>query len=118
MRARLAAVLAAAVVFAPGWGADRPADSVRPSNDVAARILAPTFDEAAETRTAGSTQKRFDRVGPRSEPSKLLPWQSVSGTPARPLGLILAAATVVAPLQALEGRLPRLGRAPPYPLTV
>lgn len=117
MRARLAVLIAIVVVFAPGWGADRFAGEKRGPSDVGARMLAPTFDEAAD-RATGSAQKRLDRASPRSEPSKLLPWRAANGVPTLPLGLILATAVALSSFRPFEGHRPRLGRAPPRLLTV
>jgi hypothetical protein len=46
MRSRLALVLAAAVVFAPGWQGGTTPEPLRGS-DLAALVLAPTVDEGA-----------------------------------------------------------------------
>ncbi len=46
LRSRLALLVAAAVVFAPGWQGDGSPTPPRGS-DLAARVLAPTFDQGA-----------------------------------------------------------------------
>ena len=117
MRARLAVLIAIVVVFAPGWGADRSAGQKRGPSDIGARMLAPTFDDAADS-AIGSAQKLLDRVSLRSEPSKLLPWRAADGVPTLPLGLILAIAVALSSFHLFEGHRPRLGRAPPRLLTV
>jgi hypothetical protein len=116
MRARLAVLIAAAVVFAPGWGADRVAGSDRGSDEVGARMLAPTFDEASD-RNAGSAQKRLERFTPRTDSHKLLPWLPGNDFPTAPLGLVLAAALAISSFRSFENDRPPTGRAPPYLLT-
>jgi hypothetical protein len=46
MRSRLAIVVAAAVIFAPGWYGQAPPQQPH-AGDLVARVLAPTLDEAA-----------------------------------------------------------------------
>lgn len=50
MRARLVLLLAAAVVFAPGWGDGEALWGSNTASDLAGRVLAPTFDEASVER--------------------------------------------------------------------
>lgn len=62
MRSRLVLLLAAAVVFAPGWAGGASAAQDGGSTDLAARVLAPTFDEAtAERTTRKASDKQLDR---------------------------------------------------------
>ncbi len=116
MRARLAVFLAAVVVFAPGWGSEQFAGGKRPSAEVGARMLAPTFDEAAER--GGSFLKRLDRLSPTGEPNKLVPWASSTTAPNPPMGVLLTALIVLALLSATDPLRSRTERAPPHLLTV
>jgi len=116
MRARLAVLVAVSIVFAPGWGGDQLAVENRSSVEVGARMLAPTFDEAAE-QDAGRTQKRLERPSTRSDRSKLIPWRTTSDSPTLPLGLVLTAAIAVAFFHVSGDSRQRSGRAPPHPLT-
>lgn len=116
MRAKLAVAIAVALVFAPGWGGERSAAQNDGSTEVAARMLAPTFDEA--DTNAQSAQKRLERQSPRSDRSKFTLWRSGSDTPHMPLGLILASTFAVAFLRQLRDPRTRPRRAPPLPLTV
>lgn len=117
MRAKLAVVIAVAVVFAPGWGAERFAGETRSSVDVGARMLAPTFAQAAE-RTTFSAQKRLARHSPSAERSKLVGWGPTGDSPNLPLGLILAISLAIYFFHPRQDPRPRPGRAPPHPLTV
>lgn len=58
MRSRFVLLLAAAVVFAPGWGDGASQSRLGTSSDLAARVLAPTFEEANADRTAKQAPAR------------------------------------------------------------
>lgn len=71
LKVRFAILVVLAVVFAPGSGGYEV--SATPSgSDMRARMLAPTFDEAAE-RSIGGLHKRSERTIPVSEKLSLLP---------------------------------------------
>ncbi len=113
LKTRLAVVVTLAVVFAPGSGGQADAERAS-SSDVGARMLAPTFDEAAE-RSIGLIHKGSDRAPSRNQ--KMFSWIPSVSAP-EPFSLLLPALLVTALL-----RLPRIqrfhsGRAPPHPLTV
>ena len=57
MRSRFTLLIAAAIVFAPGWSG-RAAPSHEPGRELAARVLAPTVDEGA-LQTAPSVKKQL-----------------------------------------------------------
>ncbi len=114
MTAKFALLVAAAVVFAPGWGVAHDSDP-GPASAVAARMLAPTFDEA--DRSSVAVHKRQARVDFGRLDTKLLPWKLPMSPPA--LGvLIFVALTTLVLLDAVELRRPDSERAPPRLLTV
>jgi hypothetical protein len=119
VRAKLALLVAAAVVFAPGWP---PSDgsSVHPAGDsLAGRILAPTVDEANVASDAAAVKaKRLERVKPRAGSWKTVAGRSASSSLPPPaslwwplLAVAVAGAIALAPS-------PRSPRAPPQVLTV
>jgi hypothetical protein len=69
MRSRLALLIAAAAVFAPGWyGQEAPQHPG--GSDLAARVLAPTVDEGAIREAAADLKHQLSsRQGKRSRPS-------------------------------------------------
>lgn len=71
MRSRLVLLLTAAIVFAPGWAGGASAAPNGSSSDLAARVLAPTFDEATADRT---TRQRSDKQLDRGKTRAL--WQN------------------------------------------
>lgn len=115
VRAKLALLIAAAVVFAPGWGAAREA-KVAPDAAVAARMLAPTFDEAAD-QTSVAVHKRQARIDARRLDGKLLPWRLPPSPPTLALLILVALAALVV-LDAVELKKPDSERAPPRLVTV
>jgi hypothetical protein len=116
VRPKLAVFLAVAVVFAPGWGGHQLAGGERPSAEVGARMLAPTFEEA--TDRGSSVLKRLDRSSPIGKSNKLV-WWVTSPTPIIPfLGPLLAALIAIALISATEALRSRSERAPPLLLTV
>ena len=65
MRSRFALLVAAAVIFAPGWQGQGPPQHSQGS-DLAARVLAPTVDEGAISRAAtGIKHELSDRHAKR-----------------------------------------------------
>jgi hypothetical protein len=69
MGSRLALVVAAAVIFAPGWYGQEAPQHPR-SSDLAARVLAPTVDEGAMREAAADLKHQLSsRQGKRSRPS-------------------------------------------------
>lgn len=115
MRAKLAVLVAVVVVFAPGWGSLREVDSSVEAS-VAARMLAPTFDEAAD-QTSIAVHKRQARLDSRRVDAKLLPWRLPTSPPALALLLVLALAALVV-VDRGGFREPNSERAPPRLLTV
>ncbi len=116
MKANLAILVAVVVVFAPGWGGDLGPEQALPSPDVAARILAPTFDEAVD-RGAGSVHNRLERHSSRGDTYTLV--TSTPVVPAlQPRELVLAALVAVALIAVGGSRRPHVGRAPPLLATV
>lgn len=114
MRSRLALLLAVAVVFAPGWAGGASAARDGSSSDLAARVLAPTFDEATADRTTKqASTKELDRGKARS------PWhkQIVGLADVRdfepPLLVLFAAVSGLTAAAARRPRLFRPQRAPP-----
>jgi hypothetical protein len=67
MRARLALLMAAVVVFAPASPGFEPSGE-RPRGSVAARMLAPTFDEGMLQRTPGPDELARAWEGQRPRP--------------------------------------------------
>jgi hypothetical protein len=69
MRSRFAPLIAAAVVFAPGWYGQEAPQYPRGS-DLAARVLAPTVDEGAMREAAADLEHQLNsRQGQRWRPS-------------------------------------------------
>lgn len=114
MRSRLVLLLAAAVVFAPGWVGGASAARDGSSSDLAARVLAPTFDEATADRTTRqASDKQLDRGKTRS-----LWHNNVGGLAdadgfAPPLLVLLAAVIGLAAPATLRPQRFRPQRAPP-----
>jgi len=112
VRTRIALLVAAAAVFAPGWGADAPA---RSTSSVVGRMLAPNLEEGSIASPQGAT--RGLSTWDRSQPTSL--WPKISARPSQYSGLfsleLLCAAVAVAVLfgRALRPT-PRSPRAPPY----
>ena len=113
MRSRFVLFLAAVVVFAPGWGAEAPLSRLGTSSDLAARVLAPTFEEAKAERTAKQAPTRELEGKTRSL------WHThlagvTEGSGLQPPPLVLLAAVIG--LAAVAARQPgffRPQRAPP-----
>ncbi len=119
MRAKLALLAAAAVVFAPGWQASDAVPGRPAGVDLAARILAPTFDEASAVSQADrGAYKALDRAKTRKPSSKFFAWQSAAYDP--PSSDFLWSALVAVVLLAVTAGSPstRSPRAPPLLLTV
>lgn len=114
MRAKLAVFAAAAVVFAPGWGAEGIPQQKPSPSDVAARMLAPTFEEADRST---SVKKRSERPKPRDTGNNYLSFLTVSSEPEPPRELILSAIVAFAFVTACQSRRTRSRRAPPLLLT-
>jgi hypothetical protein len=69
MRSRLALVVAASVIFAPGWYGQEAPQHPR-DRDLAARVLAPTVDEGAMREAAADLKHQLgSRQGKRWGPS-------------------------------------------------
>lgn len=113
MRSRLVLLLAAAVVFAPGWAGGAPgARDARPSD--LARVLAPTFDEARSDRsTKQASTKEFDRGKTRSLwHNNVVGLAEARGFQPPPLVLLAALLGLIA-AATLRSRLFHSQRAPP-----
>lgn len=118
MRSRLVLLLAAAIVFAPGWVGSASAARDGSSSDLAARVLAPTFDEATADRTTKrASTKQLDRSHSRSLWHKNVIGFADAGGFAPPLLVLLAAVIGLTAAATLRPHLFRPQRAPP-PLTV
>lgn len=119
MRAKLALLAAAAVVFAPGWQVSDVATWRSGGSELAGRILAPTFDEASPaSQSDRGAHKRLDRAKPYEVFSKAFAWQGAASQLPSFEQLCLAV-WVVLLLAAVAG-LPstRAPRAPPRFVTV
>ena len=118
MRARVALLLTAAIVFAPGWGGAEAVATQGPLSDLAGRILAPTFDDAnSDVRSKGAVAKRFERGKLQTSLSNAASAIAAS-RPRPPRELVLAALAVFALLTSLRFSIPQTPRAPPHLLTV
>ena len=118
MRAKLAVVVAVAVVFAPGWGASASVARSQAPSDLTGRILAPTFEEGSLERLGKvGLAKGSYRGKPRPFVTKLV-LAVASPAALHPPTPFLLAALVVLAFRASR-RIPTVGaqRAPP-PLTV
>ncbi len=118
MRAKLALLAAAAVVFAPGWGATESGGrAVTP--DLAGRILAPTFEKASagSQPEIGRWHHALEQSKPRSSSSRVVAWQSsgrsVSLFERVPIGAPVALLLVLVAFVAAA----RSPRAPPHLVT-
>lgn len=118
MPGRWVLLLAAAVVFAPGWAGGAPLSLNASSSDLAARVLAPTFEEASTDRTAKkkASTKEADRQKAWSS------WDSHASLVAdarrlQPPPLALLATVIgMAAVATLRPRVTRAQRAPPHPV--
>ena len=112
MRSRFVLFLVAALVFAPGWG-DESLSRLGTSSDLAARALAPTFEEANAERTAKQTVTRELDGKTRSL------WHThlagvAAGAGFQPPSLVLLAAAIgLAIVAARQARFFQPQRAPP-----
>ncbi|MDQ3646289.1 MAG: hypothetical protein M3345_05060 [Actinomycetota bacterium] len=114
MRSRFVLLLAAAIVFAPGWAGGASAARDGSSSDLAARVLAPTFDEApAERTTKQASTKQLDRGQSRRLWHKnVIGFADAGGF--EPPSLVLVAAVIGLTAAArFRPRLFRSQRAPP-----
>ncbi len=118
MRAKLALLVAAAVVFAPGWPVSDGSAPDPMGEALAGRILAPTVEEANVVSDAAAVKaKRLERVKPRAGSWKTVAWRSASSAmpaPAPVWGPLLAVVLAAAIALALSTRSPR---GPPHVLT-
>jgi hypothetical protein len=119
MQAKLALLVAAAVIFAPGWQASDAVTGRPAGAELAGRILAPTFDEAnAASQVHRGAYKRLERPKPRGVSSKVFAWPTAA-CELPPLGHLWMAAPLALLLPAVGGALStRSPRAPPPHLTV
>ena len=118
LRAKLALLVTAAVVFAPGWDASDAVARAPAGGELGGRILAPTFDEASASPEADRRRERLERARFRGVSSKAFGWQGpASGLPQLEHFWIAVAAAVL--LASIVGaRSTRSPRAPPHLLTV
>lgn len=115
IRKKLALFAAASVVFAPGWGARDDAAGPRPTVELAARILAPTFDEAS-IRQESPAHSAVDRG---KQP--ILPKGSVAAAIRSVVPLLEQVGVAAAGIWLLLNARPATSsspRAPPLPLIV
>jgi hypothetical protein len=113
MRSRFPLLIAAALVFAPGWHGQEAPHYPRGS-DLAARVLAPTVDEGAiREATTDAAHQLGARQAKRWRPSFSLAGALTLGLGAIALLILWAAAFHREPLPRLFRFRYRLSRAPP-----
>jgi hypothetical protein len=117
---KLALLAAAAVVFAPGPQASDAVNGRPTGAELAARILAPTFDEASPASQAESDRayKRNERAKP-DEPSSQAHDARFAASllgPPEPLWMALSAVLLLVPI--LQVLSTRTSRGPPDSLSV
>lgn len=113
MRTRLALLVAATVVFAPGWQGDGSREPPRGS-DLAARLLAPTVDEGAIRDAAADVKHQLDarqaKRGPNVTSATVAAF-SFAATGLVILWVLASCRRRFSPLPALHAP---LSRAPPH----
>lgn len=113
MRSRFALFLAAAVVFAPGWGGDEPLSRIGTSSDLAARVLAPTFKEASAERSAKQAPTKELDGKTRSLWHRHIAGVAGGGGLQPPTLVLLAAVVALTAVATRQARFLRPQRAPP-----
>jgi hypothetical protein len=114
MRSRFPLLVAAAVIFAPGWYGDGPPEHPRGS-DLAARILAPTVDEGTVRESTGDEEHQLGgRHTKRWSPVVISASLADLKLSAMALVIIWIVAFYPGPLLRLVRLRIRLGRAPPF----
>lgn len=116
---KLVLLVAAAVVFAPGWPISEGSAAGPAGEALAGRILAPTVDEANIASDAAAIKaKRLERTKPRFGSWKAVAWRSTPSSlqPPPPLWApLLVVSVAVAIALASSTTSPR---GPPHVLTV
>jgi hypothetical protein len=113
MRSRLALLVAAAIVFAPGWNGRGQPEPPR-GGDLAVRILAPTFDEGQVRELASDIKQNVrSRYAEPSRPTATFPGSVGFALGATALALLWLIS--FGPEHLFRLTLPRTGfsRAPP-----
>jgi hypothetical protein len=113
MRLRVALLVAAAVIFAPGWhGHGRPQNPR--ASDLAARVLAPTVDDGAIREAAADVRDQLGgRQTKRWRPGITLEAAATFGVGALAFALFWFVASYSGPLIGLYQLRFRFSRAPP-----
>ena len=117
MRAKVTVLVVWAIVFAPGWGGLETDAASRTPPELAARMLAPTFDEATE-RANGSFEQRRGSLEPAGASHELGTLPAASPATKPPIELVVAAITALALRGSRERSRFRAQRGPPRLLTV
>jgi hypothetical protein len=113
MRLRLAPLVAAAIIFAPGWHGQGPRQHPGGS-DLAARVLAPTVDEGAIREGAEDVGHQLDgRQAKRWRPAVTFGAVTVSVLGAIAFVAFWVVASYVVPVLCLFRLRFRFSRAPP-----
>jgi hypothetical protein len=113
MRSRLALLVVAAVIFAPGWDGQQPPEHPRGS-DLAARVLAPTVNEGAIREAGADVRHQLSgRQAKRWRPDVAFEAVPTFGVGAITLLILWLVASYPGSLPALIRLRFRFGRAPP-----
>jgi hypothetical protein len=113
MRSRFALLVAAAVIFAPGWQGQGPPQHLQGS-DLAARVLAPTVDEGAISRAAADIKYELsDRHAKRWRTGITFTVIPTFGLGALALAVFRIVAFYSGPFLGLDRLRSRFTRAPP-----
>jgi hypothetical protein len=115
MRSRLVLLVAAAVIFAPGWSGQEPPQHPRAS-DLGARVLAPTVDEGVIRDVAADVNDQLrGRHATRWRPGINAGLIDTSGVGALALVIFWVVASYSGPFLDLYRVRFRFSRAPPRP---
>ena len=113
MRSRFALLVAAAVVFAPGWHGQDPPQHPRGS-ELAARVLAPTVGEGAFREIAADAKHQLGgRQAKRWRPGNTFEFITTFGWGALALVILWVVASYPGPFLGLYRVRFRFSRAPP-----